>query len=151
VILALAGCVSSTGTSTTFDPCQPTLLAARGATDEQLVSIDDAIAMWQNQGVEISRGDPALVEVQFRTAAQALYGFYEDATATIYINQGLSDRTQRAITVAHELGHAFGLDHIDPSVRASVMNPGNVTRMPNDADRTALAVKWGDCAMRRSK
>lgn len=150
MLIALAGCVSSLDT-TTFDPCQPTTLVAPNATDDQVASIDDAIAMWHQIGVEITRGEPGNVRVEFRSAALALYGFYEDATGTIYINTGFTDETQRAIILAHELGHAFALDHIAARVRASVMNPGNVTRAPDDADRATLFSKWGECATRRSQ
>jgi predicted Zn-dependent protease len=47
--------------------------------------------------------------------------------------------------IAHELGHAFGLVHVSPDTRPSVMNPGNTTVAPNDGDRAALEALWGTC------
>ena len=81
----------------------------------------------------------------FRDGAPAIYGYYEDTTATIYINVEVSDPAERAVTIAHELGHAFGLIHIPTSVRPSVMNPGNLTVVPDGGDAAALASKWGSC------
>ena len=93
-----------------------------------------------------ARGDSGEVTIVFRPASGAFYGFYDDTTATVYVNVDLADRAQRAIVIAHELGHALGLVHVSPSTRASVMNPGNVTIAPDDGDRAALAAIWGSCA-----
>lgn len=115
------------------------------ASDDQLASIDDAIAMWGAEGVTITRADAGEVPIVFRPASGPFYGFYDDTTATVYINVDLTDRAKRAIVLAHELGHAFGLVHVSPDTRASVMNPGNITIAPDDGDRAALAAIWGNC------
>jgi hypothetical protein len=115
------------------------------ASDDQLASIDDAIAMWSTEGVMLARGDTGEVTIVFRPASSAFYGFYDVTTATVYINNDLADPAQRAIVIAHELGHSFGLVHVSPNTRASVMNPGNVTIAPDDGDRAALAAIWGSC------
>lgn len=129
-----------------FDACDPTVVAATNATDDQLASIDDAIAMWRARGVGgLIRGDSPGVAIVFRDAAESMYGFYDDTTATVYVNVRLADRSQRAITVAHELGHALGLMHVAPDTRASVMNPGNLTITPNVGDTAALSSMWGPC------
>lgn len=143
----LAGCGSQVhGEALTFDPCGPVEIGAAGATDDQLAGIDAAIALWRADGVaELARGDAPEIAIVFRDAAEAMYGVYDDVTATIYINVRLVDPAQRTITVAHELGHALGLVHVAPDTRASVMNPGNVTVAPNDGDRLALSVLWGSC------
>lgn len=62
----------------------------------------------------------------------------------IFINDDL-DGQPLAVTVAHELGHAFGLVHVDPSVRASVMNPGNLSTPPTAADAAQVTGLWGAC------
>jgi hypothetical protein len=60
------------------------------------------------------------------------------------INRRLSGEPLE-ITVAHELGHAFGLWHVEHEVRTSVMNPGNLTVAPNAGDASDVAVLWGRC------
>ena len=79
----------------------------------------------------------------FATAAPAIFGFY-DGNGDISINQEL-DADKAAVTIAHELGHAFGLVHVPASVRPSVMNPGNLSVTPTAGDRDALAAIWGTC------
>lgn len=129
-----------------FDPCAPLRLDAPGASDAQAAAIDQAIAAWQVSAA--SRAAPpasAVVEVQFVDGPPEEYGFFDDAGATIYVNREL-DGDARAITIAHELGHAFGLVHVAPAVRASVMNAGNLTIAPTADDRAAIAARWGACA-----
>jgi len=48
-------------------------------------------------------------------------------------------------SVAHELGHAFGLVHVPQSERTSLMNPGNISTPPTVEDQAALAALWGTC------
>ncbi len=145
--LLFAACGSQpSGASFTFDPCDRTVVAATSATDDQRASIDDAIAMWHARGVVgLVIGDQPAVTIAFRDAADAVYGFYDATTATVYVNLRLEDRTQRAITVAHELGHALSLDHVAAKVRTSVMNIGNVAVPPTDEDAAELAALWGAC------
>ena len=47
------------------------------------------------------------------------------------------------MTIAHEIGHAFGLWHVKPSVRRSVMNPGNTTVTPTERDVDSVRALWG--------
>lgn len=129
-----------------FDPCAPVHLAATGATDDQLASIDDAIALWSAAGVTAPSRQPAdaSLDITFEAGAPALYGYFDDAAAAIYINLELTGH-DRAITIAHELGHAFGLVHIPPGQRISVMNPGNLTIAPTSDDHAAIETIWGSC------
>jgi len=150
--MVTGGCASQSGFSgdaLVFDPCSPVVVAAPDASDNQLASIDSALASWNAQGVEfVRRALPEItpeVTITFRDASEAIYGFYDDTTAIVYVNVALTDGSKRAITVAHELGHALGLVHIAPATRASVMNPGNLTVGPNDGDRVELAARWGSC------
>jgi hypothetical protein len=145
VLLAACG-AQSAGDSLTFDPCASTVVSAPGATAEQLASIDDAIAMWRADGVTgLTRGEAAALTVDFRDAASSIYGFYDVTTATLYVNTRLVDPGQRAITIAHELGHALGLVHVPADARISVMNPGNLTTEPTTSDSLALQSLWGAC------
>ena len=129
-----------------FDACAPLAVAAPEATAEQLASIDDAIAMWNGDGVAgLSRADTGAITIEFRDAADAFHGFYDAPNATVYINVRLTDSGERAIVVAHELGHAYALVHISPEDHPSVMNPGNLTVVPNASDTAALQALWGPC------
>ncbi len=145
--LGLVACSASPqGPAVTFDPCEPVTVASPGANAEQLASIDDAIALWRADGVTtVSRADAADVSIVFRDAPAAMYGFYDSPHATVYVNTRIVEPGERAITIAHELGHAFALVHIAADTRASVMNPGNLTIAPNAGDEAALVAAWGAC------
>ena len=123
-----------------------TIVASPTANADQRASIDDAIEMWRARGVTgLQVGDVPAVTIAFKDAADAVHGFYDDANTTVYVNLRLQDRAQRAVTIAHELGHAFGLVHIAATLRPSVMNSGNVTIVPTDQDEAELATLWGAC------
>lgn len=79
-------------------------------------------------------------------AAPGVFGFYDDVDVKLEISDALTDE-QRAIVIAHELGHAFGLVHVPASERASVMNVANLSIVPTHADQLAVAALWGDCAI----
>jgi len=151
--LALAsGCAGGSQDTTidiVSDVCQPTtIVAPADATSAQLASIDAALAMWGHLGFDrLSRGDQGVQEIAivFEDAAEIFHGLYDDEHGVVYINRALSDDHQRAVTVAHELGHAFGLLHVDPDTRVSVMNPANLFVEPNDGDGGELVALWGSC------
>lgn len=136
----------------TFDPCEPVSLSpAPGADDDELASLDRAIDMWHRMGLTaLGRAQPdaprsgRVLEVRFETAAEVFYGVYDDESGVVFINRRLSDDHARAVTIAHELGHAFGLPHI--SGRDSVMNTKNLVHEPNPEDAGELSALWGDCA-----
>ena len=132
----------------TFDPCSAAV-AAPGATAAQIASIDAALAGWSAQGMGVTRVAAAgsgVLPISFRTGGESEYGYYDDAAGAIYVNVDLTDDAARAVAVAHELGHAFGLVHVPLATRASVMNPGNLTIAPSAADAAAVAAVWGACA-----
>jgi hypothetical protein len=135
----------------TYDPCASLWVdAAADATAAERLSIDDAIEMWNQTGStrllrDGNDGEPRLV-VLFEKAPLAYYGLYRDEVGDIVINRHLWDRWVRALTIAHELGHAFGLTHVDKGTRTSVMNPGNDPGRPTDQDAEALGRLWGRCA-----
>jgi hypothetical protein len=147
VIVALAGCAADPpGVSIKFDPCDHPTVAAPAGTAEQLASLDEALAMWTSVGAAgFSRDDTApSVTIEFNDAADIYYGFYDETTATVYVNLRL-DPQERTTVIAHELGHALGLFHVDKTIRESVMNTGNKTIVPNDGDAAALDELWGVC------
>jgi hypothetical protein len=146
VVVALAGCAADQpGVSFKFDPCDHPTVAIPTGTVEQLASLDEALGLWHAVGIAgFSRDDDApAVTLEFRDAADPFYGVYDDTTATVYVNLRL-DAPERAIVIAHELGHALGLFHIDD--RESVMHSGNLTTIPNAADAQALVDLWGACS-----
>jgi len=112
LVVALTACGSS-GDETTvaihFDVCAPIQVEAPEATADQLASLDDAIAMWNAQGVvQLARagteaagdGAPgdARVTLRFQRAAGNIFGLYDDVAAVIYVNLVLTDERQRAVT-----------------------------------------------------
>jgi hypothetical protein len=130
-----------------FDPCTPNGVVGPTASAEQQLAIERALGLWEAIGVDgLVLGGDAAITVEFRDAAASIYGFYDDEDATVYVNAGLADPAQRAITIAHELGHAMGLVHVDRAVRPSVMNPGNLTVAPAAGDVDALVAIWGACS-----
>ena len=88
----------------------------------------------------------ATLEVQFEAAATAFHGLYDDERGVVIVNSAIADPEVLAIVIAHELGHAFGLEH--RSDRTSVMNSGNLSTAPTDDDRAQVNALWGPCDAR---
>lgn len=131
-----------------FDVCQPIeLVAADDATLAERRGIELGAAMWTALAPYPLAGgaDAQRIEVVFQDAAAAFHGFYDDQRGIVFVNRGLTDEHARAVTVAHELGHSFGLLHIESAARPSVMNPANLVIEPNADDAAALAALWGEC------
>lgn len=150
----MGGCAADTSDHTlqvVFDVCEPlALVPGAGADPAELASLDAAIEMWNRLGQsQLSRATASssttqrTLEVRFETAAAVFYGVYDDERGVVFINHRLADHQQRAITIAHELGHAFGLFHIGG--RDSVMNPTNLQIEPTAEDAEELRALWGDC------
>jgi hypothetical protein len=135
-----------------FDPCEVSIVSAAGSTPTELEGVDRGLGMWNEAaGLSLARDtvlvSPALV-IRFQDAYPAFRGAYDDEHGIAYINRRLSDPYARAVTVAHEVGHAFGLTHVDPAERASLMNPGNIEILPTPDDVALLRASWGDCSAR---
>lgn len=137
-----------------FDPCQPVVLAVdASATTDQAATVQSASAMWNQIGhtqlslLANSASAPAsalTLPVRFQPAAAPSHGYYDPLSGEVLVNTDLQGRAG-AITIAHEVGHAFGLVHVAPEQRPSVMNPGNLDTAPTLEDRDALALLWGQC------
>lgn len=156
VTLASAiGCAqdpSAAGPAVTFDPCTPvTLVPDATATDAQLQGMAAGAALWNASAASdllpgssaAPDGGPAL-PIHFQVAGAPFHGLYDAPSGQIYINDDLAGQ-ELAITIAHEVGHSFGLVHIPSNERASLMNPANLTVLPTAADVATLAGLWGRC------
>lgn len=147
LLFACSDPTAGDSTAIAYDPCQPLTVTTVGATSSlQRQAIDDAIAMWRDAmpNTALDRdGDGESLPVEFRAAAPFFHGIYVAHEGVILVNSGITERRALAITLAHELGHAFGLEHADGGM--SVMIRGNADIEPAAADVRALEARWGAC------
>lgn len=134
------------------DACAPLALHVAAPTAIEAAGIGDALALWRDRGITaMTLGDAPGADglnVRFADAADTFHGVYDPPSASILINRDLTTgRTpdQLAIVIAHELGHVYGLVHVDRDERSSLMNPGNLSTPPTDDDQRALEALWGTC------
>ena len=154
-VASAIGCAqdpSASGVAVKFDPCTPvTLVPDATATADQLAGVAAGAALWNASASSDllaassggGGGGPSL-PIHFQVAAAPFNGLYDAPSGQIYINDDLTG-DELAITIAHEIGHSFGLVHIPTSVRPSLMNPANLTVLPTAADVATLAGLWGRC------
>lgn len=157
IVLSLA-CAGDSGDHVleiTFDPCAPLRIEpAADVRHEEHRSIDAAIALWRDVlGVAAEQAESAdagvpVIAIRFERAAPAFRGIYLDEIGEVVINRVLEDDRVRTIAIAHELGHAFGLWHVDPQDHSSVMIAGNIEIAPTTDDAAALAAAWPSCPAR---
>lgn len=146
-----SGCGSEAGNdgpAIVFDPCQPTLLlAGADTTAPERAALGDALALWRSVGgPNLSLGDQdaaQILPIGFESAAPAFFGLYRPDRGDILINRQLGDAGARAITLAHEIGHAFGLAHVNG--RRSLMNPGNLQVPPAAEDSQLIYERRQSC------
>lgn len=150
-----------------FDPCETIFLEVQSTfSNEQYEAVRQAGRMWNDllgSSIGISElaanmdvyqdGDAPFsvadrtIPVVFDRAAEAFRGYYDDENGVIYINDRLAIENI-AYTLAHEIGHSFGLFHIEKTNRISVMNHGNMSIAPNREDAKAVENLWGICTSR---
>jgi hypothetical protein len=153
VVLATTGCGPSEKDhvfDVTYNPCEP--LAIRAASDlrpDEIDTIDRAVDMW-NQAADVQLqseplADAVHIPVRFEEGAGFINGYYDDEAGEVIINRNLADTRERTITLAHELGHAFGLRHVARDQRLSLMNAGNLDTELTERDTEALRARWPGC------
>jgi hypothetical protein len=153
--IAASGCIDpDTTIDITFSPCDSIALRATNGTARQLNSIGAAVDMWNEIGTdtvlllsdEVGSPSPEWeIPVRFEEAAPQFFGIYLDESGDIVINDGLRDSDERSVVIAHELGHAFGLEHV--SGRKSVMNEENLAYHPDQGDAQSLMRAWPECEL----
>jgi hypothetical protein len=151
MLAALAACggAPSPESVSAHDACAPLTITAASATPAEQAGIAGALAAWRDHGVSAFDAAPGpapdAIEIRFDDAAATFHGIFDPGTDQIAINRDLTDPATLGIVIAHELGHAFGLVHVSPTARLSLMNPGNLVTPPTDADQRAVEALWGSC------
>ena len=147
VALSCAAQSSDNTLDTLYDPCAGLVISASNATEAELSSVDEALQLWVEAGgfalTREAREDWPVLEVKFESAPKAQHGVYDDERGLVFVNRRLENSRERAVTIAHELGHAFGLWHV--SNRPSLMNEHNLSVLPTRADVDSVYKAWSSC------
>jgi hypothetical protein len=153
LVWVLGACSGGDGVEVTYDPCSPlTLVPDALASVPERARVQEAIEHWGAViGIQADVGDwpadrPGL-PVTFESGDTFYRAIYWDSIGEIAINRDKIDPDDQGIALAHELGHAFGLLHVDD--RPSVMNTGNLDVPPTADDGAAVAARWPACAAQR--
>ncbi|MFZ9886247.1 MAG: hypothetical protein ACO3JL_01990 [Myxococcota bacterium] len=154
MVLVLNGCANEEEgrepIDIVFDPCSPLQIRVESATASQRADIQSGLAQWEREAgaqLEVTSspdGDTPVVPVILDRAPHAFHGHYADEDGVVYLNEDLRG-TELSITMAHEIGHVFGLYHVPREEGASVMNPGNLVHTVQSIDVDALRELWGAC------
>lgn len=150
----LCACSADDVVDVTFDPCSPLTLVPGGDVEApEVQGVADAVAAWGAVlpvTIEVGEvGDwpadgPALA-ITFESGDTPYRAMYWDTLGEISISREHLAPGDYGLAIAHELGHAFGLLHVSPDDRASVMNVGNLEVAPTADDAAAVRALWASC------
>ena len=152
VVVSLLGCSSDEVIETTFDPCSGlTIAAGADTTAAELDRVAEAVLAWDAvlpTDVEVTGapGPAGALQIRFDSGDTFYRALYFDAIGVIRVSREKLDSEDLPLAIAHELGHAFGLFHVDPDERESVMNVGNVEIPPTELDAGEVRALWSSCA-----
>jgi hypothetical protein len=147
-VLLVSAC--SADTEVIYDPCSPLVVEpGPGSLPNELQSIEDAIAAWNEvlpTRLELSSGSSEdALPILFDSGDTYYRALYWDKRGEIWIGRDKLSADDLALAIAHEMGHAFGLQHVDAEDRPSVMNVGNLEFSPSVADADAVRDVWDSC------
>jgi hypothetical protein len=172
LVLAATSCgpaENDTVFDVTYNPCERLVVEpAHELRPAERDAIEGAVSMWNDAAALGLRGpnrrdqnledqdlgdQPASttmrIPVRFEPAAGFVNGYYDDEAGEVIINRNLTGARERTITLAHELGHAFGLRHVAPQKRRSLMNAGNLDTEVTQRDIEVLRKRWQGCPTRQ--
>lgn len=151
-LACIAACSGTDNVETVYDPCSPLSIAVLGETGAAEVGgVEGAIAAWMRVlptqiTIGATPGAADVLPIRFESGDTFYRAIYWDAFGEISVSRDRLDPDDYALAIAHEMGHAFGLLHVDKSERASVMNVGNLVIEPNDEDAAAIRALWDACS-----
>ncbi len=151
-LACIAACSSNDDVDTVYDPCSPLAIAVVGESGAaEVAGIEGAIAAWNHVlptqiTIGVMPGAADVLPIRFESGDTFYRAIYWDAFGEISVSRDRLAPEDYALAIAHEMGHAFGLLHVDKSERASVMNVGNLEIEPNDEDAAAVRALWDACS-----
>lgn len=149
--LALPACTSNDEIATVYDPCSPLAIdVAPDISGDERLGVEGAIAAWSRVlptriAIGAADGAASVLPIRFESGDTFYRAIYWDSFGMISISRDRLAPEDYPLAIAHELGHAFGLLHVDKSDRASVMNVSNLEVAPTDDDAAAVRARWATC------
>lgn len=150
-VLLLSSACSANVIDVTYDPCSPLLIVpAEGTQPAELESIEAAVQAWSAVlPTHIELAEPGAevegLRVSFDSGDTFYRAMYWDNLGEITISREKLAAADQPMALAHELGHAFGLFHVEKGERLSVMNLHNLDIAPNQEDARAVGELWQAC------
>jgi len=140
-------CSSSDEVDTVYNPCAPlTIALGPDATAAEVNGVEGAILLWSDVlpvQITIGSGERAADVLPIHFESDVPYrAMYWDSIGVISVSRDRLEPAEYPLAIAHEMGHAFGLLHVTPEERPSVMNVGNVEIAPTPEDAAGVHACW---------